>query len=214
LIIPYKADVPILRQPIGNYVIINLAAGIFAFQAICSNEQISKFALVGWSITGLVGHMWLHVGTLHVAGNLLFLWIFGNAVCSKVGNVLYPIIYIVAGLWVGIIHLIFVGRPMVGASGAIYAIIGVYLVLYPYNYIKCIFVFILYIRRITIAGFWIILLWVILNVLGAASGYIAKAYFAHLGGFFFGVITAFILTKLGVIKKDSADDAIFRALRT
>ena len=66
--------------------------------------------------------MWLHSGYLHIIANLIFLWVFGNAVCSKVGNVVYPYIYIGLGLAAGMEYLVFAKQPVVGASGAFLAL--------------------------------------------------------------------------------------------
>ena len=74
--------------------------------------------------------------------------------------------------------------------------------------------FLIYIRRFSIAGLWIILLWVALNVLGAISGYTGgPAYFGHIGGFVGGVILAIILLKSKLVVRDSVDDAIARLLK-
>jgi membrane associated rhomboid family serine protease len=158
--------------------------------------------------------MWLHVGYGHVIGNLVFLWVFGNAVCAKLGNVLYLHVYIGAGLLAGIVHLLFDDRMAVGASGAIFGIIGAYLLLYPFNSIKCLFCFLVYVRRFKIAGFWIILLWVILNIIGAISGYTGgAAYFSHIGGFVGGIVLTIILLKSKLVTRDSMDDAIVRSIK-
>ena len=54
--------------------------------------------------------MWLHAGIIHLLGNMLFLWVFGNAVNAKVGNLAYPAIYVGLGVWAGLVHLLFDGR--------------------------------------------------------------------------------------------------------
>lgn len=212
LIIPYKVDVSTERRPISNYFIMLVTVAAFIFQVTSSGEQVKRFVLDGWSITELAGYMWLHTGYLHIIGNLVFLWVFGNAVCAKVGNFFYLLIYMGTGILAGIIHIIFDGRSAVGASGALYGIIGTYLVLYPFNSIKCLFIFIIYLRRFSIAGLWVILCWFILNVLGAITGYTAKAFFAHIGGFVIGVIWAIILLKLKLVIRDNIDDAIVKSL--
>ena len=185
----------------------------FVLQRICPLKDVEQFVLQGWSVAALFGHMWLHLSHFHIIGNLIFLWVFGNAVCSKLGNLLYLPVYLGTGLVAAIVHLFFDGRPAVGASGAIFGIVGVYFMLYPFNSIKCIFVFIVYVRRINIAGFWIILWWIALNVLGAVSGYTAAAYFGHIGGFVAGVILAIVLLKSKLVIRDSMDNAIIRSLK-
>jgi membrane associated rhomboid family serine protease len=184
----------------------------FIAQSRLPAQQTARFILQGWSVTELAGYMWFHIGYLHVISNLVFLWVFGNAVCSKLGNGLYLLVYMSGGLAAGIAHLIFDGRPVLGASGALNAVIGIYLVLYPFHSIRCLFIFVIYLRRFSIAGFWVILWWFALNVLAVLTGYTAKAYVAHVGGFISGVVFAVILVKTRVVLKDSSDAAIIRSL--
>lgn len=214
LLLPYKVDVQSSRKPFANYLVMVAMVAAFALQMTCPQEKVDRFVLDGWSAVGLFGHMWLHVGYGHIIGNLVFLWVFGNAVCSKLGNILYLHVYIGAGLMAGIVHLLFDDRMAVGASGAIFGIIGTYLLLYPFNSIKCLFWFLAYVRRFKIAGFWIILLWVILNIIGAVSGYTGgAAYFAHIGGFVGGIVLTIILLKSKLVTRDSMDDAIVRSIK-
>ncbi len=214
LFLPYKVDVYSSRKPFANYLVMIVMLAVFALQQSNLEGRTEPFVLTDWSVRGLFGYMWLHNGYLHIIGNLIFVWVFGNAVCSKVGNVLYLPVYIGTGLLAGIVHLIFDVRIAVGASGAIFGIIGTYLVLYPFNSIKCFFWFLAYVRRFSIAGFWIILLWVVLNIIGAVSGYTGgAAYFAHIGGFVGGVILAIILLISKLVTRDSMDDAIVRSIK-
>lgn len=214
LFVPYKVDVQSSTRPFANYLIMIAMAGAFALQLLLPQEKTEPFVLRQyWSAAGLFGYMWLHLGYGHIIGNLLFLWVFGNAVCSKVGNLLYPFLYIAAGLSAAAVHLVFDGREVVGASGAIFGVVGIYFVLYPFNSIKCFFWFIAYVRCFSIAGFWIILLWVALNLLAVLTKYTASAYFAHIGGFAAGLIQTVVLLKSKLVIRDSMDDAIIRSLK-
>jgi len=141
MFIPYSVDVPFDRKPVMNWLICALVVlaffaeiatvhhGITADEGL--QQTIGRFVLNGWRITGLLGHMWLHKGIIHLMGNLLFLWLFGNAVCSKIGNVLYAPVYIGLGLITAFSHLLFSGGRAIGASGAINGIVGMYLVFFP-----------------------------------------------------------------------------------
>ena len=214
LLLPYKVDVKSSRKPYANYLVMIAIVAVFVLQQIYPEERTKPFFLNGWSARGLLGYMWLHMGYIHIIFNLIFLWVFGNAVCAKIGNVLYLPVYVAVGLLAAVIHLTFDVRMTVGASGAIFGIIGIYLVLYPYNSIKCLFWFLAYIRRFSIAGFWIIILWIALNLLGVISGYTGgAAYFAHIGGFVGGVILAIILVGSKLVTRDSMDDAIVRSIK-
>ncbi|UCG49663.1 MAG: rhomboid family intramembrane serine protease [Phycisphaerales bacterium] len=166
-----------------------------------------RLILDGWRITGLFGHMWLHGGLFHLIGNLIFLWLFGNAVCSKIGNLYYLPVYIGLGLAAGIVHLIFVGGKMLGASGAINGLVGMYLVFFPENSISCFFWVFYYPVRFSLSGYWIILIWFAFDLLGVmlAEGQAGGvAYFAHVGGFLtgFALAIAMLATKLITMERD------------
>ena len=213
LFLPYKVDVRSSRQPFANYLIMVALIAAFALQQVYPHEKVDRFVLDGWTAAGLFGHMWLHLNYAHIIGNFVFLWVFGNAVCSKVGNILYLPVYIASGLVAAVVHLVFDGREVAGASGAIFGMVGAYFVLYPFNSIKCFVWYIAYVRRFSIAGIWIILLWVVLNVLAAVTKYTAAAYFAHIGGFVSGVIIAMVLLMTKLVVRDSMDDAIVRSIK-
>jgi membrane associated rhomboid family serine protease len=213
LFAPYKVDVHSSRKPFANYLVMIVMVVVFALRQIGLRERMEPFVLTDWSVWEMFGYMWLHLGYGHIIGNLVFLWVFGNAVCSKVGNILYLPVYIAAGLVAAVVHLVFDGREVEGASGAIFGMVGVYFVLYPFNSIKCFVWFIAYLRRFSIAGIWIILLWIVLNVLAAVTKYTAAAYFAHIGGFVSGVIIAMVLLMTKLVVRDSMDDAIVRSIK-
>jgi len=159
---------------------------------------ILTLVLEKFEMRGLLGHMWLHGGILHILGNLIFLRVFGNAVCSKVGNLFYLPIYLGLGVWSGIWHLVFQGGSMIGASGAIMGVVGMYLVFFPKNDITCYwFSFYSIIpRAFTIASYWMILMWVGFDIFGAYAGGGRVAYFAHLGGFATGFGVAALMLKM------------------
>ncbi len=177
--------------------------------------RIRPFILNGFSIKGLFGHLWLHGGILHIAGNMLFLWIFGNAVCSKIGNISYLPVYLGLGLISGISHLLFTGGAAIGASGAINGIVGMYLVFFPTNEITCYFVFLLFFRPIVkefcLSSYWMILFWLMLDIWGAMSGEGQVAYYAHLGGFVGGFGLGLLMLKLKLVKMYSDETSIVQA---
>ena len=114
--------------------------------------------------------MWLHGGLLHLFGNLLFLWIFGNAVCAKVGNLRYILLYVLLGVVAGMAHLLTSRGAALGASGAVSGIVGMYLVLFYENEVTCLFAFWLilpYVRVFAVSSVWMIVLWLCWNIVGA-----------------------------------------------
>ena len=177
---------------------------------------IWQYFLRGWRIKGLFGHMWLHGDIFHFLGNMLFLWIFGNAVCAKIGNVIYLPIYLAFGLFAAVVHLIFVGGAMIGASGAINGVVGMYLVFFPENEITCFWsICVFYWKQFSVRSFWMILLWLTYDILGAvflSSGRGGVAYFAHLGGFAVGFGLAILMLKTKKITMERYEKSLLELL--
>ncbi len=174
----------------------------------------NRLKLRGWSLKGLFGYMWLHGGIFHLLGNLLFLWIFGNAVCAKIGNLRYLPLYVLLGVTAGIVHLMVSRGSVVGASGAINGIVGMYLVLFYQNEITCVFAFWLilpYVRVFTVSSIWMILLWLCWNVVGALlPGSSKVAYFAHLGGFAAGFGITLVMCHKGWITMEKYEKSLLQ----
>jgi len=214
LIIPYKVDITMDRPPYTNYLMMVSTAVAFAFQLYASDKAVRSFVLEGWYLPGLVGYMWLHGGYLHIIGNLIFMWVFGNAVCAKVGDGIYPVIYIILGVTAGIVHVIVDGNAVLGASGAIFGLVGMYLMIYPLNDIKCLFFIIVFpVAWFRVAGIWVISWLVILNLCGQFfNKYSMISYTAHLGGFFAGLILGGIMLKLKLITRENSIKVIRKSI--
>jgi membrane associated rhomboid family serine protease len=216
MLIPYRVDVPLDCRPIMNWLLIASVIGAFALQVTVPDEEsVNAYVLDGWTLNGLFGHMYLHGGLFHLGGNMLFLWVFGNAVCSKIGNVCYVPCYFFFGILAAAAHLLFNGEPMVGASGAINGVVGMFLVFYGLNEIDCLF-FIWIIRPIaktfSVSSFWMILYWLVFDIAGAVMGGGNVAYFAHLGGFASGAILAVILLKFNIVKMQPDEKSLVEVL--
>lgn len=218
MIIPAKLEISYTRYPISNIVIIIFTVILeFLFLTnTISFDHYEAMVLKGWNLEGLIGHMFIHAGLFHLIGNMIFLWVFGNAINATVGNIAYPFLYVFLGLCAAATHMLFQGGPAVGASGAINGIIGMALVLYPKNKLKFYYAFIwLYwgvfkVGKFEIKAFWMILLWFVFDILGVLLGGGNVAYFAHIGGFIAGGIVAVILTSLDLVEtySPSYKDAI------
>jgi membrane associated rhomboid family serine protease len=210
MFLPLGVDVPLDRRPVMNWLLIAGAVFAFFLQVTAPDpEDVDLYILHGLGLHGLFGHMWLHGGLFHIAGNLWFLFVFGNAVCAKIGNAAFLPLYIFFGLAAGLTHLLFDGNPMIGASGAINGVVGMYLVYFALNDVNCLFTLSwYYIRVISISGFWVIGMWFVFDVLGATLGGGNTAYFAHLGGFLTGVATAIVLLRFGVVRMESDERSL------
>jgi membrane associated rhomboid family serine protease len=145
--------------------------------------------------------MFMHGGWLHLGGNMLFLWIFGDNVEHRAGPILFLIGYLVAGL-VGSLAQVASSPdspiPSLGASGAISGVLGAYIVLFPGNRITAfIFRFLLRVPAWVVLGMWIALQLfsgLAVNDVGSEAG--GVAYLAHIGGFASGLLFGFLLLRL------------------
>jgi membrane associated rhomboid family serine protease len=151
-----------------------------------------------WWVT-LFTSMFMHGSLLHLAGNMLFLWIFGNNIEDSMGELRFVAFYLLGGLAaLGAQVLVDPSAPVptVGASGAIAAVLGAYAVLYPRaRVITVVFIIIFFtiieLPALLVLGFWILVqLFLGANDLGSQTvgGSGGVAYFAHIGGFLFGLI--------------------------
>ena len=147
--------------------------------------------------------MFLHGGFIHVGGNMLYLWIFGNNIEDALGHTRFIVFYLVCGILASLTQTFTEPDsriPMIGASGAISGILGAYLILYPKAKVMTLIIFFFFIRlvpipAVVVLGFWILLQ--VLNGTQTAPGEGGVAYFAHIGGFVAGLILILILKKQG-----------------
>ena len=154
---------------------------------------VPQFVMSGQNLPSLITHMFLHGGWMHLAGNMLFLWIFGDNLEDLMGPVKFLIFYIVAGLAAAALQIAVDPAsqvPMVGASGAIAGVLGGYLLLFPRARVDIVLILIIFFKVFPIPA-WIMLgLWFGIQVF---SGVITPsedggvAYFAHIGGFIAGM---------------------------
>lgn len=176
--------------PLGNYTVMLLAALTFLLQFLfdANQQYLTGLILQDWSFTAIVGHLWLHAGLVHIISNLVVLWIFGRHVCRRMGDANYILAYFFVGLASAVVHIIYDGRPAIGASGAIMGILGLHVVL-------CF-------NRFGILGPWIVLVWYLLNITAGIIEATPTTHFAHVGGFLGGIILAWALVILKVVERE------------
>ena len=141
LIIPIKTDSPVRRRPYVNQALIAANILIFlvtdVFGSLAGStfgEEIKRRFLLDpsdLSLSGFFTYQFLHGDTVHILGNMLFLWVFGNSVNSKMGNVAYLLFYLAAGVFAGLGFAMTSNAPCLGASGAIAGVTTAFLVLFP-----------------------------------------------------------------------------------
>src|SRR6185436_19095698 len=143
MFIPIGDDNPTERTPYVNYALI--AANVAAFLVFCLGP-VDDPGLIRWTMIPsrlewptLFTSMFLHAGWLHLIGNMLFLWIFGDNVEDRLGHVGYTVFYLVSGLAASAAHILSnpaSDLPTLGASGAISGVLGAYIVFYPRAHVK------------------------------------------------------------------------------
>src|SRR3954454_23910936 len=152
------------------------------------------------AVLALFTSMFIHAGWLHLLGNMLFLWIFANRVEDRMGRVLFLVFYLAGGLASGLTYVLMAppsAVPAVGASGAISAVMGAYVVLYPRARIQSLVFLGFFYQLIAVPSFIVLGFWFSLQLidgfasLGAATEVGGGvAWFAHIGGFVAGILLA------------------------
>jgi membrane associated rhomboid family serine protease len=191
-------------------IIINVLVFVYMITLDQSSQQgfIDRFGVVpaeimqGQDLHALLTSMFLHGGWLHLIGNMLYLWVFGDNIEAVIGHIGYVVFYLLGGLAGSAAH-IFLNPgstvPSVGASGAISAVLGAYLVMFPGSKIKALvlagrYMRMTYVSALLFIGFWIVLQFfngiASLGVNTAQTG--GVAYFAHIGGFLLGLMGGFV----------------------
>jgi membrane associated rhomboid family serine protease len=172
-------------------------------------ELMSAWAAGDWvsvETATLVTSQFLHAGWLHILGNMLFLWIFGNNIEDRLGLVLFLVFYLAAGVVAGLTQVMIDPTstiPTIGASGAIAGTLGAYLVLYPRARITSLVFLGFFYQLIDVPAVIVLLFWIALQLidgfasLGVTDADGGVAFFAHIGGFAFGAAVAFLLVRTG-----------------
>ncbi len=147
----------------------------------------------------LLTSMFLHGNFLHIAGNMLFLWVFGNNIEDTAGRVRFVIFYLVTGLAAGLAHVLANSQsvvPTIGASGAVSGLLGAYIVLFPRARVTSILPLFFYWTTVRLPAFVVLGIWFLSQFLIAAQqpggGGSGVAWMAHVGGFVAGAILIFL----------------------
>jgi membrane associated rhomboid family serine protease len=142
--------------------------------------------------------MFMHGGLLHIGGNMIFLWIFGNNVEDSMGRIRFIVFYVLGGLAALALQIATdpsSSEPTIGASGAIAAVLGAYILLYPRARVLTLVFIVFFFTIIELPALVMLLVWFALDALLPAIGQLGQvssgagvAYYAHIGGFVFGLL--------------------------
>ncbi|MDP2168147.1 MAG: rhomboid family intramembrane serine protease [Thermodesulfovibrionales bacterium] len=210
--IPYKDDNPVSIVPYFTICIIALNVMVFIWELASPTgaEEIAySFGAIPHSLitferlqpihpaASIFTAMFLHAGFFHLGGNMLYLWIFGNNIEDRLGHLRFLLFYLMGGIAAAYAHTLTAPDstvPMIGASGAVSAVLGAYILLFPRARVYTIMFFgffyqILRVPALIVIGFWAIIQLVNgLLTSGAAGAKGGVAWAAHIGGFVFGVL--------------------------
>jgi membrane associated rhomboid family serine protease len=148
--------------------------------------------------------IFLHGGILHVLGNMLYLWIFGDNVEDAMGPVRFLIFYLLCGVVASFAQIAIApgsSVPLVGASGAIAGVLAAYVMLYPYAKVLTIIPIFFFLRLIAVPAVLLLGIWFVLQVISGAGSLGSSggvAWFAHIGGFIAGLVLVFGFRRRGV----------------
>jgi membrane associated rhomboid family serine protease len=226
--LPLKDDVKARSTPFVTVGLIVLNAVTFVYQLSLAGTSVPgsgaaqafifEFGLIPCRLTGycegvvhlpspaltVVTSMFLHGGLFHIAGNMLYLWIFGNNVEDTLGHGRFVAFYLLSGITAAVAQTAVnpdSRTPMIGASGAVSGVLGAYLLLFPHANVLTLLVFGFFVRLVRIPAVIVLGFWIVVQLLNGfvtfreASGTDTGgvAWFAHIGGFAGGILFLFLL---------------------
>lgn len=205
--LPLRDRNPSRSTPVAVYALIATCVAVFLYTAGLESEAaqaafFARYGAVPAQITGglagtrgLLTSMFLHGSWMHLGGNMLYLWVFGDNVEDAMGHGRFLLFYLVSGIVASLAHVVTQPAspvPLVGASGAIAAVLGAYLVLYPRASILSLVFFGVFVRVVELPALLVLSLWFVLQLVqGVATlgmpGVTTVAWWAHIGGFVAGL---------------------------
>jgi len=219
--IPLKDENPKKNLPFINFIFILTNVAVFIYQP--SSEELLRvfyntYGLIPNNFTNIFQNglpqilgimqsvfssLFVHGGFIHLAGNMLFLWVFGDNIEYAVGHFNYVIFYFLCGIAATLTQVFIESNsliPVIGASGAISGVLGAYIIKYPKNKITTLFIIIIFIKLVKIRAVYLLGIWFVYQLL---QGYLSLgqesmggvAWFAHIGGFISGIILVNIFKK-------------------
>lgn len=197
--------------PIFSYTFLVVNILVFLWQYSLSPEDHMAFVLrysttplqieQGLNLYTLGTSMFLHGGWFHLLSNMLFLWVFADNIEATIGNLPFFLFYVASGVFASLAHVYFnLGSevPSLGASGAVSGVLGAYLVMFPRSKVKVMLFLLIILRRITMTALAFLGIWILLQVaqginsMSLTSDGGGTAWWAHIGGFAFGMIAGLL----------------------
>lgn len=212
--LPLKDDIRLRTRPVVTYIILGINIIVFLYEVSLGTNLVQFIRLFGatpyniffrgglFTYMTLLTSMFIHANLMHIFGNMLFLWIFADNIEDRIGHIKFIFFYLICGIAAALLHGLTAMNsqiPMVGASGAISGVLGAYILLFPKARILALiplgfFIRVTYLPSIIFLGIWFLYQFLLgVSSLGARGG--GVAYFAHIGGFFAGLLLALPFKK-------------------
>jgi membrane associated rhomboid family serine protease len=208
-VIPLRDTIPAARVPVVNYAIIAANVVVFLYETSLGSRAeafLFTYGLVPrhFALTALATSMFLHGGFLHLGGNMLYLYIFGDNVEDRLGHARYVVFYLLCGAAAGLTQAIanpHSGVPMVGASGAIAGVSGAYFLFFPSSRVVTLIPIFIFFQVVEVPAVFFLLIWFVWQLLsgvatlGDKAGVGGVAFWAHIGGFVTGLVLGPLLRE-------------------
>jgi len=210
-------------RPIVNWTLIGLCIAVFFFQLLLPPNQLEAFffqyGVIPAEITrlrdpfSLLTSMFLHGGWLHLIGNMLFLFVFGDNIEDALGHVSYLLFYLLTGIAAALTQVLLNPDstvPMIGASGAISGVMGAYIVLFPHGKVRALVILGFFIQVVMVPAWVMIGIWFALQLfsgvvsLGGSADAGGVAFWAHVGGFVAGAILVWLFRDRDAVARQNA----------
>jgi membrane associated rhomboid family serine protease len=217
--IPIKDDIPTYTYPYVTVSIIAINVVVFIYQlglgftgaeffiyrtAVIPYEVMRFTDILPRSVVPppltIFTAMFVHVGLLHLGGNMLFLWIFGDNIEDSLGHLRFVLFYLGTGVAASMAHIILEPDstvPMVGASGAIAGVLGAYILLYPRAKVMTLVFLVFFVSMVRVPAVYFLGLWFFIQILSSGGGG-GIAWYAHVGGFIAGLAIILLFRPKGV----------------
>ena len=209
--IPLRDVIPSRTTPVVTIAIIALNTLVFLYQ-LSLGPAVEEFVLywglvpIAFSWVTVVTSMFLHGGFLHFAGNMLYLWIFGDNVEDRMGHGRFIVFYLLCGTTAALTQCVTNPEsviPMVGASGAIAGVMGAYFVLYPHSRILTLVPIFFFIQLIEVPALFFLAIWFVMQLLSGVGSIASStnepgggiAFWAHIAGFAAGIGTVTVFRR-------------------
>ncbi|NIA06737.1 MAG: rhomboid family intramembrane serine protease [Actinobacteria bacterium] len=208
MLLPIRTNMPLRSTPVVNYLllVVNIAVFLVTRHGLAAGRLDNYVLQASYpQLHQFLTHAFLHANFAHLAGNMLFLYIFGNNINDRLGNVGYLAFYLAAAFFAGLGHVYMEQSPAVGASGAIAAVTGIYLILLARTEITLFFWF-FFLGTFELSA----LIWILLsfgkNLFNSLQpGDFQIAYSAHIAGYLFGFGIGLVLLFIGLVRRSRYD---------